>query len=41
MIECISDFQVNLLNQEFLLKIDYKAVKDVKNISSKQIFARW
>ena len=44
-VECISDFQEDLLNQFFLLRIDYKATKDViendvKNIVSKQIFAR-
>ena len=43
---CISKFQRDLLNQKFLLRIDCKAVKhvlekDVKNIASKQIFARW
>ena len=35
-----------LLNQKFLLRIDCKAAKhvlqkDVQNIASKQIFARW
>ena len=39
-------FQGNLLNQKFLLRIDCKSAKyviekDVENIASKQIFARW
>ena len=43
---CISKFQTDLLNQKFLLRIDCKAAKhvlekDVQNIDSKQIFARW
>ena len=43
---CISKFQSDLLNQNFLLRIDCKSakeilLKDVKNIASKQIFARW
>ena len=43
---CISKFQSDLLNQKFLLRIDCKAAKhllekDVQNIVSKQIFARW
>ena len=43
---CISKFQSDLLNQKFLLRIDCKAAKhvlekDVQNIASKQIFARW
>ncbi|KAH1257104.1 Enzymatic polyprotein [Glycine max] len=43
---CISKFQSDLLNQKFLIRIDYKSAKDilqkdVKNIASKQIFARW
>ena len=43
---CISKFQDDLLNQEFLVRIDCSAAKnvlerDIKNISSKQIFARW
>ncbi|KAL3533406.1 hypothetical protein ACH5RR_006927 [Cinchona calisaya] len=43
---CISKFQSNLLNQKFLLRIDCKAAKDVlqkdvKNLASEQIFARW
>ena len=42
----ISKFQVDLLNQEFLLRVDCKSAKsvlqkDVKNIASKHIFARW
>ena len=43
---CISKFQSDLLNQKFLLRIDCKSAKyiiekDVENIASKQIFARW
>ena len=43
---CISKFQSDLINKKFLLKIDCKVVKDilqkdVKNLVSKQIFARW
>jgi hypothetical protein len=43
---CIHKFQDDLLNQEFLVRVDCKSAKDVlqkdvKNIASKQIFARW
>ena len=43
---CISKFQSDLLNQKFLIRIDCKSSKDVlekdvQNIASKQIFARW
>jgi len=43
---CISKFQSDLLNQKFLIRIDCKSAKDilqkdVKNLASKQIFARW
>ena len=43
---CISKFQSDLLNQKFLVRIDGKSTKhvlekDVQNIASKQIFARW
>ena len=43
---CISKFQSDLLNQKFLLRIDCKSAKyviekDVENIASKDIFARW
>ena len=43
---CISKFQSDLLNQKFLIRIDCKSTKhvlekDVQNIASKQIFARW
>jgi hypothetical protein len=43
---CITKFQSDLLNQKFLLRIDRKSAKyilkkDVENIASKQIFARW
>ena len=42
----ISKFQDDLLNKKFLLRIDCKSAKsvlekDVKNLASKQIFARW
>jgi len=35
-----------LLNQKFFLRVDYKSAKevlqkDVQNLASKQIFARW
>ena len=43
---CISKFQDDLLNQEFLLRVDCLSAKsvlqkDVKNIASKHIFAIW
>jgi hypothetical protein len=43
---CISKFQDDLLNQKFLVRVDCKSAKDVlfkdvENIASKQIFARW
>ena len=43
---CISKFQSDLLNQKFLIRVDCKSAKDilqkdVKNLASKQIFARW
>ena len=43
---CVSKFQSDLLNQKFLLLIDCKSAKyviekDVENIASKHIFARW
>jgi hypothetical protein len=43
---CISKFQDDLLNQKFLVRIDCMSAKhvlekDVQNIASKQIFARW
>ena len=43
---CIQKFQSDLLNKKFLLRIDCKSAKDVlqkdvKNLASKQIFARW
>ena len=43
---CILKFQSDLLNQKFLIRIDCKSAKhvlekDVQNIASKQIFARW
>ena len=43
---CISKLQNDLINKTFVLRIDCKSAKeilekDVKNIVSKQIFARW
>ena len=43
---CVSKFQSDLLNQKFLIRVDCKSAKDilqkdVKNLASKQIFARW
>ena len=43
---CITKFQSDLLNQKFLLRIDCKSAKEilqknVQNIASKQVFARW
>lgn len=43
---CIQKFQADVLNQKFLLRVDCKSAKeilqkDVKNLASKQIFARW
>ena len=43
---CIQKFQSDLINQHFLLHVDCKSakeilLKDVQNIVSKQIFARW
>ena len=43
---CISKFQDDLFYKKFLLRIDCKSAKeilqkDVKNLVSKQIFARW
>lgn len=42
---CITKFQDDIINQGFLLKVECKATKDVlkkdvKNLVSKQIFAR-
>ena len=43
---CITKFQSDLLNQKFLPRVDCKSAKevlqkDVQNLASKQIFARW
>ena len=43
---CITKFQDDILNQNFFIRVDCKSAKyvlekDVKNIASKQIFARW
>ena len=43
---CIDKFQTDLLNQKFLIRFDckfakYVLEKDVENIASKHIFARW
>ena len=45
-VQTITKFQKDLLNQKFLLRIDCKSIKyvlekDVKNLAAKQIFARW
>ena len=45
-VNCILKFQDDLLNNKFLLRIDYTAAKfilekDVQNLASKYIFARW
>ena len=45
-VKCISKFQDDLLNQAFILTVDCSVVKqvpkkDIKNLDSKQIFARW
>ena len=43
---CISKFQDDLLNKKFLIQVNCKSAKDVlfkdvENLASKQIFARW
>ncbi|TYK19831.1 Enzymatic polyprotein [Cucumis melo var. makuwa] len=43
---CVQKFQGDLINKDFLVRTDSKAIKfifkkDVKNLVSKQIFARW
>ena len=43
---CINKFHTDLINQKFLIRIDckfakYVLEKDVENIASKHIFARW
>lgn len=43
---CVSKFQDDLLNQHFLIRVDCKSakdilLKDVKNLASKHLFARW
>ena len=43
---CISKFKDDLLNEKFLVRVDCKSTKDVlfkdvENLASKQIFARW
>ena len=42
----VQKFESDLINQKFLIRVDCKSakeilLKDVKNIASKQIFARW
>ena len=42
----VQKFESDLINQKFLIRVDCKSAKeilfkDVKNIASKQIFARW
>ena len=46
LVKCINKFQDDILNQKFLIRIDCSAAKhilqkDVKNLVSKQLFARW
>ena len=43
---CIQKFQSDVFNKKFLLQVDCKSAKetlqkDVQNLVSKQIFARW
>ncbi|CAN1314279.1 hypothetical protein LINPERPRIM_LOCUS29259 [Linum perenne] len=43
---CVQKFESDLINQKFLIRVDCQAAKgilekDVKNLASKQIFARW
>ena len=43
---CIQKFQSDVFNKKFLLRVDCKSAKeilqkDVQNLVSKQIFARW
>ena len=43
---CIQKFQSDVFNKKFLLRVDCKSEKeilqkDVQNLVSKQIFARW
>ena len=43
---CIQKFQSDVLNKKFLLRVDYKSAKEIlqkniQNLVSKQIFARW
>ena len=43
---CIQKFQSDVFNTKFLLRVDCKSAKeilqkDVQNLVSKQIFARW
>ena len=45
-IKCLHKFQDDLLNRRFLLRIDCSSAKsiiekDVKNLTLKQIFAKW
>ncbi|CAL9019223.1 unnamed protein product [Prunus brigantina] len=45
-VHAISKFESDLLNKKFLIRVDCKDAKDilfkdVKNLASKQIFARW
>ncbi|KAK9134325.1 hypothetical protein Syun_013655 [Stephania yunnanensis] len=43
---CVQKFQADLLNQNFLIRVDCQSAKsifskDVKNLAAKQVFARW
>lgn len=45
-VHAVTKFESDLLNKEFLIRVDCKAAKDilfkdVKNLASNQIFARW
>ncbi|CAL2278305.1 unnamed protein product [Prunus armeniaca] len=45
-VHAVSKFESDLLNKKFFIRVDCKAAKnilfkDVKNLASKQIFARW
>lgn len=45
-VHSVTKFENDFLSEQFLIRVDYKAandilLKDVKNLASKQIFARW
>ena len=46
LVKCINKFQDDILNQNFLIRIDCSSAKhilqkDVKNLVSKQLFTKW